>query len=112
MGERADGVNREVEPMAVDETAALAKWVIPASHFLEAWGDTAAPDGTVAIQQPAIRPFNGSKTAAELVAAISGYKDRSSYDIVRNYWVGVLPGEKEQAWRKALHDGVIPDSAA
>ncbi len=36
---------------------------------------------------------------------VSGYKDLKAYDIVRNYWLPVVGGEK--AWRKALHDGVI-----
>ena len=93
----------------MDETAHLAKWIIPQAHFLESWGDATAPDGLASIQQPTIAPLYQGKTAAELVAAITGYKDRTAYDIVRNYWLGTLGGEK--AWQKALHDGFIENSA-
>jgi Fe-S-cluster-containing dehydrogenase component/anaerobic selenocysteine-containing dehydrogenase len=41
----------------VDETAALADWLAPLSHPLEAWSDAALPGGQFAIQQPAIRPL-------------------------------------------------------
>jgi molybdopterin-containing oxidoreductase family iron-sulfur binding subunit len=95
-----------------NETAALAQWHLPEAHYLESWGDARALDGTVSIQQPMIRPLYGGKTAAEVLALIGGYKDRNGYDIVRNYW---LPrwsaGDAEKAWRRALYDGVIPDTA-
>jgi molybdopterin-containing oxidoreductase family iron-sulfur binding subunit len=93
----------------MDETAALAKWIIPQAHYLESWGDALAPDGLASIQQPVIAPLYNGKTAAELIAAISGYKDRTAFDIVHNYWAGTLGGEK--GWRKALHDGVVPHLA-
>jgi molybdopterin-containing oxidoreductase family iron-sulfur binding subunit len=93
-----------------DETAKAAKWVIPQAHYLESWGDGLAPDGTASIQQPVIQPLYNGKTAAELVAALTGYKDQRSYDIVRNYWLTQLGDEK--AWRKALHDGMVPRAAA
>jgi molybdopterin-containing oxidoreductase family iron-sulfur binding subunit len=93
-----------------DETAAASKWVIPAAHFLESWGDASAPDGTVSIQQPTIQPIHDGKTPAELVALITGYKDQKAYDIVRNYWLPTLAGG-EKAWRKALHDGILPTAA-
>jgi molybdopterin-containing oxidoreductase family iron-sulfur binding subunit len=92
-----------------DETAAASKWAVPEAHYLEAWGDVAAPDGTASIQQPMIQPLYGGKTAAEMVALISGYKDQQSYHIVRNLWESRLGGEK--GWRKALHDGVVPNTA-
>ena len=38
-----------------DETAAVSKWVIPAAHYLESWGDEMTPDGVASIQQPTIR---------------------------------------------------------
>jgi MoCo/4Fe-4S cofactor protein with predicted Tat translocation signal len=54
-----------------DETAAASKWVIPAAHYLESWGDAVTPDGTASIQQPTVQPLHGGKTAAELVAAVT-----------------------------------------
>jgi molybdopterin-containing oxidoreductase family iron-sulfur binding subunit len=94
----------------MDETADAAKWIIPAAHYLESWGDGLAPDGTASIQQPLIAPLYGGKTPAEVVAALTGYKDKTAHDIVRNYWSGVLGGEK--GWRKALHDGIAGQAAA
>jgi MoCo/4Fe-4S cofactor protein with predicted Tat translocation signal len=94
-----------------DETAASSSWVVPAAHFLESWGDLSAPDGTVSIQQPTIEPLYGGKTAIELVALLSNYKDQRAYDIVKNLWVATLPGG-EKGWRKALHDGIVPNTAA
>jgi MoCo/4Fe-4S cofactor protein with predicted Tat translocation signal len=93
----------------LDETAAASKWIIPAAHYLESWGDATAPDGTASIQQPTIQPIHSGKTAAELVAVITGYKDQKAYEIVRNYWLPTLAGG-EKAWRKALHDGIVPST--
>ena len=92
-----------------DETAALSKWVIPAAHYLEAWSDLVAHDGSALIQQPLIEPLHAGRTPAELAALISGYPQQRGYDIVRTYWTGVLGGE--QQWRKALHDGFVPSTA-
>jgi MoCo/4Fe-4S cofactor protein with predicted Tat translocation signal len=86
----------------VDETAIASKWHIPQAHYLESWGDGRAVDGTVSIQQPMIEPLHGGKTAAEVVAALTGYKDLKSHDIVKNNWK--LP---EAEWKKALTDGVV-----
>jgi MoCo/4Fe-4S cofactor protein with predicted Tat translocation signal len=90
----------------LDETASVSKWAVPAAHFLESWDDAAALDGTVSIQQPTIQPLHGGKTAAELVALVTGYKDQKAYDIVRNHWLPSFAGG-EKAWKKALHDGVF-----
>lgn len=84
-----------------DETAAAARWHLPEAHFLERWGDT-----STAIQQPMIEPMYGGKTAVEIVALFTDSKEKRAYDIVRKFWS--LP---EQAWRQALHDGVIAGAA-
>ena len=54
----------------------LAQWHLPEAHYLESWGDARALDGTASIQQPLIQPLYGGRTAAEVLALISGYKDR------------------------------------
>jgi MoCo/4Fe-4S cofactor protein with predicted Tat translocation signal len=111
----ANSIHLGQEP---DETAMAAKWHLPEAHYLEAWGDSRALDGTVAIQQPMIEPLFGGKSAIELMALILGSKDLKGYDIVKNYWMSQLPApaangpSRENVWRKALNDGVIPGTRA
>ena len=70
-----------------DETSELSQWHIPETHFLEAWGDTRAFDGTVTIIQPLITPLYSGKSAHELLAAFTDQPDRKGYDILRQYWL-------------------------
>jgi MoCo/4Fe-4S cofactor protein with predicted Tat translocation signal len=69
-----------------DETSELCHWHVPESHFLEAWGDTRAFDGTVTIVQPLIEPLYQSKSAHEFLAVFTAQYDRKPYDIIRDYW--------------------------
>jgi molybdopterin-containing oxidoreductase family iron-sulfur binding subunit len=92
-----------------DETADLCHWQLPEAHFLETWGDARAIDGATSIQQPLIEPLYGGKSLPEVVAALNG--DRSSaMDLVKATWTG--RGLDEAAWRKALHDGLVPATEA
>ncbi len=98
-----------------DETAAAATWHIPQAHILESWGDEATSDGLAAIQQPMIEPMYGGKTALEIVSWVTSGKFTKSHDLVKKYWLAEFTsnkgqGDKEQAWRKALHDGVVAAS--
>ncbi|MBI2833358.1 MAG: TAT-variant-translocated molybdopterin oxidoreductase [Acidobacteria bacterium] len=107
-----------------DETAELCHWHIPQTHPLETWSDTRAYDGTVTICQPLIAPLYGGKSPHELFAAFTDRPERSSYDIVREFWhraytdrttlllseKGRAFGDFEHFWRRALHDGVVAGS--
>ena len=95
-----------------DETSALCQWHVPQAHFLESWSDARAFDGTASIVQPLIAPLYGGKTAHEAIAALTNQPERSSYEIVRDYWKDRMGADFEGAWRKALHDGVIAGSAS
>ncbi len=90
-----------------NETAELCQWHINQSHELEAWGDARAYDGTASIIQPLIAPLYNGKSAAELVALLSG-SEASSFDRVRGYWQKQhSSADFEAFWRKSLHDGWI-----
>jgi molybdopterin-containing oxidoreductase family iron-sulfur binding subunit len=91
-----------------DETSALCQWQIPEAHFLEAWSDARAFDGTASIVQPLIAPLYGGKSAHELLAAMSDRPERSGHDLVRAQW---KIDKDETEWRRWLHDGVIPNTA-
>jgi molybdopterin-containing oxidoreductase family iron-sulfur binding subunit len=96
-----------------DETSAFAHWHVPEAHYLESWGDARAYDGTVSIQQPLIDPLYGGRTALELLEVmISPESGRTAYDIVRDHWASQkLWPDFDKGWRKAIHDGLIADSA-
>jgi len=95
-----------------DETSALCQWHVPEAHFLEGWSDARAYDGTASIVQPLIAPLYGGKTAHEFLAAMSDRPERSGYDFVRDFWRGQSgAADFDAAWRRWLHDGVIPDTA-
>jgi molybdopterin-containing oxidoreductase family iron-sulfur binding subunit len=95
-----------------DETAAASTWHIPETHFLEAWSDARAFDGTATIMQPLIEPLYADAHSAHEILPLFGGSQRTSYDEVRRRWEGQQTGgDFETWWRDALNRGVIPDSA-
>jgi molybdopterin-containing oxidoreductase family iron-sulfur binding subunit len=95
-----------------DETAELCHWHIPESHYLEAWSDSRAFDGTVTISQPLLAPLYGSKSIHEVLSVLTGFPDRSSHDVVKDYWRTVQPRQDfDDFWRTSLHDGVVAGTA-
>lgn len=96
---------------AFDETSQLASWHLPASHYLETWGDVRAADGTLSVVQPLIAPLWDSRSQIEVLALMAA-AEGSGYDQVRQTWQGVVEGDFEKGWRRVLHDGVLVDSAS
>ncbi len=91
-----------------NETAELCQWHVNEAHYLEAWGDTRAYDGTVSIVQPLIAPLYAGKSAHEMISALAGQPSTAGHDIVQNYWKTKHTGaDFDMWWRKALHDGWI-----
>ncbi|HMP72289.1 MAG TPA: TAT-variant-translocated molybdopterin oxidoreductase [Kiritimatiellia bacterium] len=93
-----------------DESSEWCHYHLPGTHFLEAWGDCLAYDGTASIVQPLIEPLYQGKSALEILHRIATGKEASGHDLVRNRWVKSLGDSL--AWKRALHDGVIANSAA
>ena len=93
----------------VDETSALCHWHVPEAHFLEAWSDARAFDGTMSIVQPLIAPLYAGKSAHEVVAALGDRPEQSGYDIVRAFHK--IDARNDGDWRRWLHDGMIPNTA-
>jgi len=97
-----------------DETGELCHWHVNASHFLEAWGDARAYDGTIGIIQPLIAPIYDGHSTHEIVAVLSGQAGKSGHDLLRDYWKSQRP-EKDKAfeafWETSLHDGLMAGTA-
>jgi len=97
-----------------DETASLSTWHIPEAHYLESWSDARSFDGTASLVQPLIAPLYDGKTAHLLLGAFAQlHTVQSDYDIVREHWRAQnLWPDFEKSWRRALHDGLIANSAS
>ncbi|MCV4777872.1 hypothetical protein OFM21_34350, partial [Escherichia coli] len=77
-------------------------------------------DGTASIVQPLINPIYDGHNIHEVVQLFfkENY-DKRDYDIVREYWQRQGFGSSEQTgssnfednWRRALHDGLVANSA-
>ncbi|MDP9146855.1 MAG: TAT-variant-translocated molybdopterin oxidoreductase [Acidobacteriota bacterium] len=95
-----------------DETSEYCQWHIPESHYLEAWGDVRAFDGTLSIVQPLIAPLYSTHSAYEVLAAFSDKPGISAYDALRDRLKSSHPGaDLEKFWRKSLHDGFVANTA-
>ena len=91
-----------------NETSQACTWHLPRAHFLESWGDVRGPDGTISVVQPLIAPLYGGRTPIELIADLLG-EPTGGMDLVKQT---LRSGDEvgDPAWRRALQDGVVPDT--
>ena len=95
-----------------DETAEFCHWHINEAHYLEAWGDARAYDGTVSIVQPLIAPLYDGKSSTEVVALLDGQTQVMGHSVAQEYWRSKHTGaDFETFWRKSLHDGFVEGTA-
>ena len=96
-----------------DETFPVCDWHLPATHYLESWGDARTSDGTHVSVQPLIRPLFDGLTEIEVLARIGGIEPFKPYDIARETF-RALTGEDgfEERWKQFLHDGFFAKTAA
>lgn len=92
----------------MDETTELCKYILPAHHWLESWGDAEPKTGYFSFIQPSINPlFKTRAFQTSLIkwssAAGSLINDYETY--FKTYWTAKL-GTIE-LYEKALQDGVV-----
>jgi len=114
----------------LDETAEVCKYIVPAHHWLESWGDAEPHTGNFSLIQPVINPLfktrqfedsllaltgaviasaaSGTDSLKVAVAPVSGTQANYS-DYFKSYWLGKVGGNDN--WEKALQDGVITPAA-
>jgi Fe-S-cluster-containing dehydrogenase component len=87
-----------------DETSELCQYILPDHHFLESWGDAEVKTGHISFLQPTIAPL--FKTRAFQTSLLHWSGNATEYgDYFKNYWITKLGSQ--EAWDKALQDGVI-----
>ncbi len=98
----------------LNETGAKCNWHVNATHYLEAWGDVRAYDGTCSIVQPLILPLYDGKSSHELLAVLSDSPEQPGYQTVRSYWENRAPSgsDFETFWRQSVYMGFVANSAS
>ncbi len=87
-----------------DETTELCKYVLPAPHFLESWGDAEIKTGYFSMIQPTIYPLFKTRPFQDSLLKWTGSAD--NYETYfRNYWTTRLGGQN--GLNKALQEGIV-----
>ncbi|GAB3963040.1 TAT-variant-translocated molybdopterin oxidoreductase [Spirosoma harenae] len=95
-----------------DETASLAKYITPAPHFLECWGDAEPKPGFYSLAQPAITHIFKTRQFQSSLLKWSG-KSSDFQAYLKNYWrTTQYPKASgfssfDAFWVKCLNDGVF-----
>ncbi len=111
-------------------TAASSSWVVPATHYLEQWGDTRGSEGSLAVVQPMIAPlYSGVLSDVELLLAVlsdaplagqpapapsgPGQPEDTgfAFKAVRATFDAIVKDPSESKWNNALRDGFAAGSA-
>jgi MoCo/4Fe-4S cofactor protein with predicted Tat translocation signal len=95
-----------------DETGLASKWHIPQAHYLETWSDARAFDGTVTIMQPLISPFYNGKSDHEVLAALLGDVEATSFELVQETYQASVTGDFDNFWRQSVFAGALAGTQA
>ncbi len=86
--------------MRSNQTGKISSWVLPAAHYLEAWGDARTSAGTYCVVQPMIQPLFGGASEIDLLLAMLSKKR-----------IGPAPAQKEEAPAAAAAPAPAPAPA-
>jgi len=90
-----------------DETAAVANYCAPVSHYLESWGDAEPKAGEFSLIQPTISPLFNTRSLLQSLMNWVG-AGGTDYDYIKKFWKNNITGN----WEKTLQDGVISAGAS
>ncbi len=89
-----------------NETARRATWFVPAAHYLEAWGDARAYDGTYSVVQPLVQPLFEGKSIIEVLAALAGDANADPLAMLRASAKAGGTAVDDESWASVLRRGL------
>lgn len=93
----------------IDETTERCKYIIPAHHWLESWGDAEPKTGHYCLQQPTVNPlFKTRPFQTSLLKWAGNVMDYDAY--FKDFWTKKLG--TADAFNAALQNGIIEPAAA
>ena len=94
-------INSLVLSTLANETTALAKVVVPSTHYLEEWGDAISFDGYYSVVQPLITPlYQDSESSLSILAKM--LEEVKELDVI----VKETNDYSIEEWKRILHNGV------
>jgi MoCo/4Fe-4S cofactor protein with predicted Tat translocation signal len=102
------GLNKTVSVSfnaTMDETTENCKYIIPAHHWLESWGDAEPKSGYVSFIQPTINPLFKTRAFETSLLKWSGAAISDYETYFKTYWTEKL-GSADN-YNKALQDGIM-----
>jgi Fe-S-cluster-containing dehydrogenase component len=90
-----------------NETARDARWFVPASHYLESWGDARAYDGTYSIVQPLVQPLYGGKSIVEVLSTLAGSPTADARTLLRESSEKDGLVHDDDSWAAAVRRGFV-----
>lgn len=94
----------------LDETSAKCKYVLPAPHFLESWGDAEPKSGYISFIQPTIAPLFKTRAFGTSLLKWAGSTTPDYETYFKNYWITKLG--TQEAFDAVLRDGIIEPAEA
>ncbi|MEM9017189.1 MAG: 4Fe-4S dicluster domain-containing protein, partial [Verrucomicrobiota bacterium] len=90
---------------SVNETAKLASWHLPATHYLEGWGDHYSLSGVYSVQQPMILPLWGGVSENEFLLSFldAEASEEKVLEEVKKGFDSMGAG----SWAEVLRDGYL-----
>lgn len=85
-----------------NDTASATQFALPASHYLESWGDVMIAEGHYGLMQPTIQKLFNTQQLQDVLLRWTG-NTTSYYDYLKTFWSAEVLGG--QSWNQALHDG-------
>lgn len=98
-----------------DETASLAHWQLPLSHFLESWGDGLAYTDEYTICQPLMLPLYDSQSSLQVIDILAGGAGdaeelvKAQHGEPENWHASLAQGFRSSPWIKMEEAVTNPD---
>jgi molybdopterin-containing oxidoreductase family iron-sulfur binding subunit len=89
----------------LDETAAVAKAVLPIHHYLESWGDFLPKRKVYSLAQPTISPLFNTMQVQDVLLQLAGSSVKYNQYLQDFYELNVQP-KSGLSWTQALQNGV------
>ena len=94
-----------------DETSVEANWHLPRAHYLECWSDARSADSTASVSQPMIAPLYDGRGDIDTLGLVITGEIGGEYAAVQATWALLIGKDnREDKWRRVLHDGILVDS--